>query len=66
MRQLVSPRSLDYITLVSYFLLFHELGIWAIVDHIAPKNGCCQWRIDFLSTNVTQLAIQDKLVALGS
>ena len=51
---------------VRYLLLLHELGVGAIVNHVATKNRGGEWRVDFLGANVTKLAIKDKVIALGA
>lgn len=47
-------------------LLLHELRVRAIIDNILAEDGGGKDRVDFLGANITNLAVQDELVALGS
>lgn len=52
--------------IVNYLLLFHELGVGAIVDHILSEDRGSEDGIDILCTNILHLAVQDKVVASGA
>lgn len=47
-------------------LLLHKLGIGTIVDYVATKNRGCEGGVDFFGIDITKLAIEDELVALGA
>lgn len=51
---------------VYYLLLFHELGVGAVVDDVATEDGGSQDSIDFFGIDILELAVQDKLVARGT
>jgi hypothetical protein len=46
----------------AYLLLFHELGIRAVIDHILSENRGCENGVDILGADVLELAVQDELV----
>lgn len=47
-------------------LLFHELGIRAIINDVFPKAGSRQHRVNFLSVDIFEFPIQDELIPLWS
>ena len=47
-------------------LLFHELRVGAIVNDILAKDWGGENGVDILGAHVANLAVQDKVVALGS
>lgn len=47
----------------SYFLLFHQLRIWAIVYHALAKNWGRQRCIDRFRIDIFQLSIQYEFVS---
>jgi len=47
----------------TYLLLLHEFGVGAIIHNIATKNGCRKRRVDFLSADVSKLAVENKFIA---
>lgn len=47
-------------------LLFHELGVWAIVNNIAPKHRYRERAVNLLGVHVLELAVEDELVTLDS
>lgn len=49
--------------ILAYLLLLHELGVGAIIDNIAAKDGSSQDSIDFFGVDVLKLAVEDKVVA---
>jgi hypothetical protein len=49
----------------THLLLLHKLGIGAVVHDVLAKDGCSEWRVDFLSVDILDLSVQDKVVALG-
>ena len=49
-----------------YLLLLHEFGIGAVIHDITTKNRSCKRRIDFLSANISELAVKDKIITLGA
>ena len=49
-----------------YLLLLHELGVGAVVDDILAEDGGGERVVDLLSVDILQLAVEDKVVALGS
>lgn len=50
----------------TYLLLLHELGVGAVVDNIASKNGSGQNSVDILSIHILELAVEDEVIALGA
>ena len=49
-----------------YLLLFHELRIWYIVNHVFAEHWSRQDRVDLFSVDVFQLGIEDELIPLGA
>jgi hypothetical protein len=47
-------------------LLLHELGVGTIVDNVTTEDGGGEGRVDFFGVDITQLAVEDELVALGA
>ena len=47
-------------------LLLHQLSIGAVVNDILAKDRGGQDGIDFFGADITNLAVQDKLVAVGA
>lgn len=50
----------------SHLLLLHQLGVGAIIDDIGSKHRSGQGRVDLFGADITQLAVQDELVTLGT
>ena len=49
-----------------YLLLLHKLGVGAVVDNIAAKDGRSEVGVDFLSVDILELAVEDKVVSGGA
>lgn len=49
-----------------YLLLLHEFGVWTIIHNITPENRGSQGAVYFLGIDVPVLAVEDKIVSLGS
>ena len=47
-------------------LLLHELRVGAVIDNIPTKDRSGENSVDLLGVDVAKLAVEDKLVALGS
>lgn len=50
---------------IAYLLLLHELRVGAVVYDILSEHRRRKWRVDFLSADVLELAIEDEVIALG-
>jgi hypothetical protein len=46
-----------------HLLLLHQLGVGAVVDDIAAKDGRGQVGVDLLSVDILELAVEDEVVA---
>ena len=55
-----------YTTLYAYLLLLHQLSIWAVVHDISPKHRCRERTIHLLCVDISQLPVQDEVIALRS
>lgn len=53
-------------SVLAYLLLLHELGVWAVVDYICAKDWRCQRRVDLLSVDVLELAVQNEVVSFSA
>lgn len=51
---------------VPYLLLLHELRVGAVVHDIASKHRRSQNSVDLLGVDVLELAIEDKVVSVGT
>lgn len=49
-----------------YLLLFHELGIGAVVDNILAENRSGKDGVDLFGTHVAKFAVENEVVALGA
>lgn len=49
-----------------YLFLFNELGVWAVVHDIRPKDRRGQLAIDLLSIDILQLPIENELIPIRS
>lgn len=49
----------------AHLLLLHELGVGAVIDNILAENWGGQGRINLLCVDILDLAVEDKVVALG-
>lgn len=49
-----------------YLLLFHELGIGAVVDDILAENRGSEDAVDLFGAHVAKFAVEDEIVALGA
>lgn len=56
-------RSNGLITAVSHLLLFHELGVGAVIDDILAKDRSSENGVDLLSTHILELAVEDEVVS---
>ena len=45
-------------------LLFHELGVWAIVYDIGAENGGRQGAVDLFGVEILVLSVEDEFVAV--
>ena len=50
----------------SYLFLLHEFRVWTIIHNITPENRGSQGAVYFLGIDVPMLAVEDKIVSLGS
>jgi hypothetical protein len=48
---------------VSHLLLFHELGVGAIIDDILAEDRSGENGVDFLGTHILELAVEDEVVS---
>ena len=51
---------------IAHLLLLHQLGIGAIADNLLGKDWCGQYNVNLLDIDITQLPIEDKLIALSA
>lgn len=47
-------------------LLLHQLGVGTVIDDITTKHRSGQDGVDFLSIDVLELAVENKVVARGA
>lgn len=52
--------------LLSYLLLLHELRVGAVVDDALTEDRSGEGAVDLLGVDVLELAIEDKVIALGA
>jgi hypothetical protein len=52
--------------LSKYLLLLHELGVGAVVDDVATKDGSGEDGVNLLGIDVLELAVEDEVVASGT
>lgn len=45
--------------------LFHQFGVWAVIDNILAKDRRSQDGINLLRIDILQLAIENKVIALS-
>jgi hypothetical protein len=50
----------------THLLLFHQLCIWAVVHNICTKHRGRQVAVYLLCIDISELSIQDKLIALST
>ena len=50
----------------THLLLLHKLRVGAVVDNILAKHGGGEDGVNLLGVDVADLAVQDKVVALGA
>ena len=52
--------------LITYPLLVHEPRIGAVIHNFLSKNRCSELPVNVFSVEIGMLAVQDKVIALGS
>lgn len=60
---LLASSSSDLVFAISHLLLFHELGVGAVVDDILSKDRSGEDAVDLLSRDVLELSVKDEIVS---
>ena len=51
---------------LAHLLLLHKLGVGAVVNNVFSENRSTKCVVDVFGTNITELAIENEIISLGS
>lgn len=51
---------------ITNLLLFHKLGVWAIINDIAAEYRCREGGVDFFSADISKFSVEDEVVSCCS